>query len=427
MMEHPELVFAINDGPPATTGVSLPGFGTSGEVTSSRCVAFQSKPRSPMADFDDILSKSRPQPSVPVFDNPFQDVFEGVSGRPRSPDPWSTGGWGDPDPAEAAFTPAAAAPSFSPPTSPGGFKDYSQAQSYEPEVVREQHSPPPEDEDQAIETRPSAEESPLDSVDPLGSNLAETDEVPHKRNPLGPLPPPPKLQDLPPPEPALPDEPKQATAVPPAKEDVPIPEVIEPEPLTQTAADDASTTTATASTIDVPKVPAPAREEATSPLDPNSLPQLPRVVPPIPPSPLTPHSPAPSGISSFRDRSISESTSADSNASLTATDSTRDIRYGRIVSPLETPPGTLAKRSSLEQGFSNLALGGEMAGGWGGSAPITPQTAGFDGRHEDPAVGVDADRTHDTISPAQSVATVKEDGDDLVRHCEVPRSGTFTD
>ena len=98
MMEHPELMFAINDGPPATTGVSLPGFGTSGEVTSSRCVAFQSKPRSPMADFDDILSSTRrTNPSAPVFDNPFQDVFDGVSGRPRSPDPWSTGGWGEPD------------------------------------------------------------------------------------------------------------------------------------------------------------------------------------------------------------------------------------------------------------------------------------------------------------------------------------------
>lgn len=366
-----------------------------------------------MSDFDDLLASHHKPTAAPVFDNPFQDVFDGVSGRPREPDPWSTGGWGEPDLPSVTSYYAAPQPA-SPPLSPGGFKEYQPpAHSYHhdyevhhPELEARAQTPP-------LPAPPAHEEEPsrpaAPPIDPLGGTLQDEEEVPVKRNPLGPLPPAPKLPDLPPP---VVEKPAPVEATPTAeKEQEPAPApaphavtpvVVEPTPPSPSAAkkDDAKPTA-------LPPAPATTANGAQ--------PQQ-RIVPPIPASPLTPHPGTPSLLSDRlpRDRAASDTT--DSN-SLAATDSTANIKYDRIVSPLETPPATLAKKASLEQGFGNLALGGETSA-WGGLPPTsgpaatyTPYDGEAGGFGPPPTVQPDGSDAQDSTSPSQSVATFKDDDD----------------
>ncbi|KAG9045925.1 Vacuolar protein sorting-associated protein 5 [Tulasnella sp. UAMH 9824] len=185
-----------------------------------------------MSDFDDLLSSHHKSTAAPVFDNPFQDVFDGVSGRPRSPDPWSTGGWGEPDlPPVTSYNAAPPQPA-SPPLSPGGFKEYQPpSQSYYQDYEVHHHQEfearaqtPPLPHPPAHEEEPPKPVAP--PIDPLGGTLQDEDEVPVKRNPLGPLPPAPKLPDLPPPAVEKP---------PPAAESTPTATEKKEEPATEPA------------------------------------------------------------------------------------------------------------------------------------------------------------------------------------------------
>ncbi|KAG9017162.1 Vacuolar protein sorting-associated protein 5 [Tulasnella sp. 427] len=369
-----------------------------------------------MSDFDDLLPSHHRSNAAPTFDNPFQDVFDRVSGRPRSPDPWSTGGWGEPDlPPVSSYNAVPPQPA-SPPLSPGGFKEYTpSAQSYYQEYEAHHHyeeearpqtpplAPPP-----AHEEEPPKPAAP--PLDPLGGTLKDEDEAPAKRNPLGPLPPAPKLPDLPPPpaiekpapaaEPAHPpeEEDKESTPVPPPQPATPV--VVQPTPPSTTEQRADAKPTA---------LPPPAATNGTD--------TQPRIVPAIPPSPLTPYPGTPPTVADRlpRDRAASDTT--DSN-SLAATDSTANIKYDRIVSPLETPPATIAKRTSLEQGFGDLALGGETSA-WGGLPPPSGPSASYasydgdaGGFGQPPIVQSDVSDTQVATSPSQSVATVKDDDDD---------------
>ncbi|KAG8914906.1 Vacuolar protein sorting-associated protein 5 [Tulasnella sp. 417] len=371
-----------------------------------------------MSDFDDLLPSHHRSNAAPVFDNPFQDVFDGVSGRPRSPDPWSTGGWGDDLPPVTTFN--AAPQPASPPLSPGGFKEYQpSSQSYYQDYEAHHHHHPELLEARAQTPPPLAhppvheEEAPKPvaaPIDPLGGTLQDEEEVPVKRNPLGPLPPAPKLPDLPPPAVEKPP-PAESTPAATGKEKEPeptaapqpaTPVVVEPAPPSATEEDDDAKPTA------LPPAPTAAANGADA---------QPRIVPPIPASPLTPHLGTPLTSSGRLPRDRAPSDTTDSN-SLAATDSTANIKYDRIVSPLETPPATIAKRTSLEQGLGNLALGGETSA-WGGLPPPSGPTATYapyegdaGGFAQHAAVQPDGSDAQDVTSPSQSVATVKEDDDD---------------
>ncbi|KAG8907684.1 Vacuolar protein sorting-associated protein 5 [Tulasnella sp. 403] len=368
-----------------------------------------------MADFDDLLSSSRTTSNAPVFDNPFQDVFDGVAGRPRSPDPWSSGGgWGDPDPLPITNQHPVQA-TTSPPVSPGGFKSFDQPFSYrdpEPEypvfATPAQHKPQDASKDEPPLPVPQT------SIDPLGSDLQQEEEVPVKRNPLGPLPPAPKLPNLPPIHPP-PSSGPPATKSPttPVAETPTVPVVIEPSRPSDVTVS-SPTVPPAQEPIQTPKAAVPSPLDGSSSLTPTST----RIVPPIPPSPLTPHPPTPTSSSdlSIHDRSPSGSASIDSR-SLATGDSTTNIKYDRIVSPLETPPAALPKRSSLEQGFSNLALGGE-APGWGSTSSSTQGFPGFvasddhSGGFDDGAGDGSITERQTPISPSHSVDTVKDDNDE---------------
>lgn len=333
-----------------------------------------------MADFDDLLSSTRrTTSSIPVFDNPFQDVFDGVSGRPRSPDPWSTGGWGEPDP-----FPAATQRIPTPPISPGGFREFSQVHAFE----REEPTPDSPVAEPAASTYHQPEpatEPERPPLDPLASDLQDDDDLPIKRNPLGPLPPAPKLPPLQP-------TPAPAKAAEPPKEEPPQAATEETESIPASPAVVAPTPTS--ASTETPEHP-PTIDLPDQTLATNGT----RFVPAIPSSPLTPHLPTPSTSSGFSNDSIRD------RASLAPSES---VKYDRIVSPLDTPTSTLVKRTSLEQGFSNLALGGE-APGWGGfsqpypSEPPRDSTTGGWGGEAAPA---------DTFSTTQSESTVKEEDTD---------------
>lgn len=337
-----------------------------------------------MADFDDLLSDSRKASIAPAFDNPFQDVFDGVSGRPRSPDPWSTGGWGDPDPHANQHHPV----SLTPPSAvvPHGFREFHQSdvlsaaegQPLAPSVDVPHHQDPI-----------SPQEATSTSV-PLGSDLPEP-RSPVKRGPLGPLPPIAQLPDV------SPDLPAAHGLDPPALERLPL--NVESSPVHQLPPEHS---------IAPSSSPNQTHEPPTLSLPDQTPPQSgPRVIPAIPPSPLTPHVPTPSSSSEIS-AAETERSASESNNSLAATDSV-NIKYERIVSPLETP--ALAKRSSLEHGYSNLALGGE-APGWGSS----PNTSSNDLYHGALGEGFGAEGLQSSVSPSRSVETVKDDGDE---HTEV--------
>lgn len=339
-----------------------------------------------MADFDDLLSSSRQQKSTPFLDNPFQDVFDGVSGRSREPDPWSTGGWGQPEqhPAPSAAADFAYPSTTSPPVSPVAFDNTSgtaaaavdeplHAESPQTPGFRSHHEQIPETS--STESKGAEPPAPESHSDPL--EVPPTVPVPVDSAPPVPIDPTPRpTPDTLPPPPLVIETPAEQSS--PDQRRVSLSEQRGKGPLS--ALVDRSNATLTS-----------------------------RVTPAIPPSPMTPYPITPSTTSS----SFSTTSTRERSSSRTLAESSPSINYNRIVSPLDTP-ASQAGRMPLENNFNNLALGGE-APGWGATTKIYP--AATNGEQEGWGNGDDYHRRDDSAaqverSPSHSVATVKENAEE---------------
>ncbi|KAG8880932.1 Vacuolar protein sorting-associated protein 5 [Tulasnella sp. 331] len=378
-----------------------------------------------MSDFDDLLSSSRQPTSAPYLDNPFQDVFDGVAGR-RSPDPWSTGGWGEPDPHQSAFQ-----ASSSPPTSPGA--GYAHESSGMPI---------------ATEDAPAAESLQSPQTPGFRSHQ-EQPEHQEEHSALNRGYSEPRLFE------AHSEQPRTVDPLDAAATAQPLdPAHTEDHRELQTSHNEAVQRHPDVSTSNgtIPIVVESAASDHIQPISPRSslseargkgslsaMIDRPsntgsRITPSIPPSPITPHPMTPSTSSSMSTHSTNSTSRDFGSSSQTLADSSLSINYTRIVSPLDTP-ASQPRRVPLEQSFSNLALGGE-APGWGAphaSAYQSPNTNGeqspwggtSEGYHRREETSDKEERT----SPSGSVATVKEDDDEDERPLGVQVNGnnSFSD
>ncbi|KAG8980074.1 Vacuolar protein sorting-associated protein 5 [Tulasnella sp. JGI-2019a] len=366
-----------------------------------------------MSDFDDLLSSSRQPKSAPFLDNPFQDVFEGVTGR-REPDPWSTGGWGEPEP---EVHHSISQSSLSPPSSPGAAGTYHSAgvPAVTEEILsteslqspqtpgfwshqeRPQDEPPQQSGLNGAYSEPRLFESHEDrqkGFDPLDATAT---------SPSGQAP------DTTPTANHREEEPSRDAPL--VQPEVSAPDGVIPVVVETPAAEAAQPISPRASLSEARgQGPLSAVIDQASNLG-N------RVTPSIPPSPLTPHPTTPSMSSSLSTHSNNSSSNRDfGSSSQTLADSSSSIDYNRITSPLDTP-ASQARRVPLEQSFSNLALGGEVPG-WGAPIPAAYQPSGTNGEQHAWGGSIEGYQkreeavSNDNLSPSGSVATVKEDDDD---------------